>query len=149
MGADACEGRRGFLLAAQELRLEAGRRDARQEVVTVGGIARGARGDGEHALGPERARALCIAPERIGHAVHRHLAERARGVDALAQPRDLEQPLDLRNGAVGADVGHQQPCRVCAGIRRGDAHRANRVTSCIGKGVALPSGTTTRGGAVR
>ena len=45
---------------------------------------------------------------------------------SCAEAGDCRAPLDLRHGAVGADVGDEQACRVRAEIDDGDAHCARR-----------------------
>ena len=78
--------------------------------------------------------ALREVRERGRDTAHRHLPERAAGVHALAEPRDLEQPLDLGDRAVVPDVRDEQARRIRADVGRGDAHRGI-VAGLASKGV--------------
>ena len=65
---------------------------------------------------------LDVVVEDREHALLRLVAERARRVDALAEPRDDRAPIELGQRPAG-DVGDQEPCRVGADVDDGDAHQ--------------------------
>ena len=118
---DAADRERGFLVAAQEERLEAvAPLDLAEEGLAVVGLADGAGGDGEHALGAEVFGDAPVAGEDVPHAGHRHGEEAVPLVDALAEARELEPARELVDART-FDVGDEQPRRVGAEIDGGDA----------------------------
>ena len=69
--------------------------DLGQELGPVRGVADGARRRGHHALGVELARPGGVAVEHGVHPIHGGIGQAPVGVDPVAEPRDLEQALDL------------------------------------------------------
>ncbi len=118
---DAPDRERGFLVAAQEERLEAvAPLDFAEEGLAVVGLTDGARADGEHALGAEPFGNAPVAGEDVPDTGHRHGEEAPPLVDALAEARQLEASRDLLD-ASAVDVGDEQPGRVGAEIDGRDA----------------------------
>ena len=119
---DAAVGELGLLAAREEARLEAvPAPNLGQELAPVRRVADGARRGRDHALGAELARSGGVAVEHGVHPLHRGVGQAPVGVDPVAEPRDLEQPLDLVQIRV-ADVGDEEAGRVRAHVHRADTH---------------------------
>ena len=119
--ADAAPRQLGLFVAAQEPRAEAVRPlDLAEERLAVLGVAHGAGGDGERALGAERLELAPVVGQHVAHARDRHRQQPAARVDALAEARDDAAPHDL-DDVVALDVRDEQARRVGAEVDGRDA----------------------------
>ena len=115
----------GLFLAGEHPRVEAVVvAHARGEVGAVGGVADGGGEDGDVGLAVVRVDRRAVVGERRRSALDRLLGERAAGVDAVAEARDVGLAQQLLDGAAvrRVDVGDQQAGGVRADVDDGDAH---------------------------
>jgi hypothetical protein len=91
------------------------------ELVAVGAVAHGARGDGDRSLGAVLVDRGAVLGQGREDALHGGVGEPARSVDAVAEPRDLRAAVELRYLATG-HVGHQKAGRVRAKVDDRYAH---------------------------
>src|SRR6185312_11520354 len=99
----------GLVLAAQEHGLEAvAPLDLAEERLAVLRVADGARGDGEDTLGAVAFGDAAVVGEHVADARDRDRQQPATTVDALAEARDREAPVDVAEPALvdGRDAGH-------------------------------------------
>ena len=119
-GGHAAQGHARLLLARQQPCAHAALAlQPPQELPAVACVANGAGGDQQRPIRVQLARPCRIAGDALEHPPHRRLRQLAARVDAIAEPGDPQQPLDLGDRPAG-DVGHQQPGRVGAHVNRGD-----------------------------
>ena len=90
------------------------------EGAAVGGVADGARRDRRDRPRSQLLVARDVVGDRLADVLDRLHRELPGEVDAASQPRHPGPPVDLRD-AGAADVGHQQPGRVCSDVDDGDS----------------------------
>ena len=96
------------------------------ELGSVGGVTHGGGEHGEVGGAVVVVDQLAIAGERPAGALDRCRRERARGVDAFAEPRDGGAPEEFLYGPGRGDVGDQQPGGVGSDVDDRDACHAPR-----------------------
>ena len=121
-GGDAAADELGLLVSGEQPRDEAvAPLDLAEEGLAVLRVADAAGGDEEGALCAELLGRAAVVDERVADAGDRDGEEAPSPIDAFAEPRDREAPLDLVHAAVD-HVGHEQPRGVRPQVERCDSH---------------------------
>jgi len=122
----AQESQLSFLFAGDHVRLDARRaRNRADEIVSVRGVADGARGDDA-----DRVRAQMTAPFDVARDGRRGAAERLRrepsiAIDPLAEPRDDELAVDVTQ-RTSLIFGDENANRVGSDVDDADTHQRRR-----------------------